>query len=128
MWNHDCGAIPVLDGGGLVVGMITDRDICMAAAYIQGRALADIPVMTAASHRVYSVKPNDRIEMAEVLMERHRIRRVPVIDIGGNLVGIIGFADLTRHVQEMSDPTSELSPERLTSAFASLNRSHELRA
>src|SRR5262245_15334249 len=32
MWEEDCGAVPVTDGGGSVIGMITDRDICIAAA------------------------------------------------------------------------------------------------
>ena len=43
MWDHDCGALPVIDDSGRVLGMITDRDVCMAA-YTQGRPLAEIPV------------------------------------------------------------------------------------
>ena len=53
MWECDCGAIPVLDGNDVVCGMITDRDVAMAA-YTQGLALQEIPVRTAMSTVVHS--------------------------------------------------------------------------
>ncbi len=58
MWEHDCGAILVVDADSHVVGMITDRDICMAS-YTQGRPLWQIPVSSACSRltRVYSPTP-----------------------------------------------------------------------
>jgi CBS domain-containing protein len=39
MWESDCGCVPLVDSEGKVTGMITDRDVCMAA-YTQGRTLA----------------------------------------------------------------------------------------
>jgi CBS domain-containing protein len=92
MWEHDCGAIPVMKHCECV-GMVTDRDICMAA-YIQGKRLADIGVITAASHHVYSVRPTSAIAHVHDVMQIHRIRRLPVVDAGHNLVGIISLADI----------------------------------
>ena len=43
MWDRDCGSVPVIDAAGHVVGIVTDRDICMAA-YFQGRPLSAIPL------------------------------------------------------------------------------------
>jgi signal-transduction protein with cAMP-binding, CBS, and nucleotidyltransferase domain len=125
MWDEDCGAIPVLDDKGDVVAMVTDRDICIAA-YTQGRTLSEIPVMTAASHRVHWVRPDDCIETAEILMRRYRIRRLPVLDFGGNLVGLLAFADIVRRQRGSSDPNDELSPEIVASTFAILDRPQEL--
>jgi CBS domain-containing protein len=102
MWDQDLGALPVLDKGGHAVAMLTDRDVCMAA-YTQGRPLRDIPIVSAASHGIYSVGPDDPVEQAEFVMKMHRVRRVPVLDPGGNLVGMIGISDLIHHVHAWRD-------------------------
>lgn len=96
MWEHDCGIVPVVDDGGVVVGMITDRDICMAA-YLQGRTLSEIPVGIAASHVVYAVHPSDSPQTAEKVMQEHQVRRLAVIDDDGRLVGVLSLNDLARH-------------------------------
>ncbi len=57
MWENDCGVVPVLDGEGRVVGMITDRDICMAA-YTHGQALWQLPVSGAMAKQVHGVMEN----------------------------------------------------------------------
>ena len=98
MWNHDCGALPVVtnhDGAARVVGMLTDRDICMAA-YTQGRALRDIGVTTAMSQRLCSCRPTDAVGVAFRIMETNQIRRLPVLDAEERLVGLISLADLGR--------------------------------
>ena len=53
MWDYDCGTLPVVDDAGHVVGMLTDRDIAMAAA-TQGRHAGEIPVRDVISGTVYS--------------------------------------------------------------------------
>jgi CBS domain-containing protein len=95
MWEADCGAVPVVDDGGKAVGMITDRDICMAA-YTQGRPLWQLPVGLAASRTVFCARERDSIEAVEATMRAHRIRRVPVVDDGGRPVGIVSLNDLAR--------------------------------
>src|SRR5690606_8688971 len=87
MWEHDCGAVTVLGPGDAVVGIITDRDLCMAA-YLQGRPLAEIPVRSAMSREVVACAPSDSIESVESLMQRRQVRRVPVIDERGHPVGM----------------------------------------
>src|SRR5277367_3497637 len=95
MWDYECGALPVLDEHGDPVGMITDRDICMAA-YTQGKTLHEILVQTAASHRLASVRPQDSLEHALWTMRTYCVRRLPVIDSGRNLIGIISLVDIAR--------------------------------
>jgi CBS domain-containing protein len=96
MWDNDCGVLPVLDADNRVVGMITDRDICMAA-YTQGRPLWQIPVSSAMAHQVHDVRESDPVEVVETLMRRVRVRRVPVLDGHGRVKGILSMNDLARH-------------------------------
>jgi len=98
MWEHDCGVVPVVapsDGGEHVVGMLTDRDICMAA-YTQGRALTDIPIASAMSKHVFSCRPSDDIAVAIKVMEANQVRRLPVADEQERLVGLLSLSDLAR--------------------------------
>jgi CBS domain-containing protein len=95
MWDHDVGCLPVIDDQGHVAGMITDRDVCMAA-YTQGDALRAIPVTTAMAKRVFSCRDVDEIAAVETTMREHQIRRIPVIDDQGHPVGIVSLNDLAR--------------------------------
>jgi CBS domain-containing protein len=96
MWETDCGIVPVVDDDNRVIAMITDRDICMAA-YTQGRPLRQIAVSSAMSKQLHGVRENDALETVEGMMRRSRIRRVPVLDAGGHLKGILSINDLARH-------------------------------
>jgi len=95
MWEQDCGCAPVVapDGSARVVGMITDRDICMAA-YTQGALLRDLRVGDAMSHKVIGCQAGDSIGDAEAIMAEARVRRLPVLDDGGQLQGLISLADI----------------------------------
>src|SRR5207245_173206 len=64
MWDHDCGGLPVVDDRGVPLGMVTDRDICMAA-YTRGVPLKDIPIQSVMSRHLYSCRVDDPIETAE---------------------------------------------------------------
>ena len=93
MWDGDCGAIPVMDHNGKAIGMITDRDICMAT-YTQGLPPQAIAVKTAMSRELVACAPTDTVAQAERLMRDHKIRRLPVIDEHGDLVGLLSLNDL----------------------------------
>jgi CBS domain-containing protein len=95
MWDHDIGALPVVDANNQVVAMITDRDICMAA-YTRGSLLADMLVRDVMSRGVATCYDHmsDR-EVANVMAER-QVRRIPVIDGKRNLVGMVSLNDLAR--------------------------------
>lgn len=99
MWNHDIGAVPVVDSERRVVGMITDRDVCMAA-YTQGKCLADIPVAGVMSTKVVAVGPDDTLASAERMMREAQVRRLPVIDREGRLIGMVSQNDLLREAAE----------------------------
>jgi len=94
MWDNDCGCVPVVDEQDRCVGVITDRDICMAA-YTQGQRLSDIQVRAAMSGACHTAGPHDAVASAERAMQEHEVRRLPVIDQDGHLVGIVSLADIT---------------------------------
>jgi CBS domain-containing protein len=93
MWDHDIGALPVVDDHGRVMGMITDRDICMAA-YIRGQPLAEVYVGDVMSTDVVTCfeHASDR-ELAR-MMSGGQVRRIPVIDSDHRLAGIVSLNDL----------------------------------
>ena len=99
MWEHDVGAVPVVDQQGMVVGMITDRDCCMAA-YTQGRRLDEIVVRSAMSTKVQTCAPGDTLETVTQMMKRAQVRRVPVVDKKNKLVGMISLCDLSRAAEK----------------------------
>ena len=98
MWNGDCGFIPVLGEENRVVGVLTDRDICMAG-YLQGRPLAEIQVASVMSKDIVSCRPSDTIAEAELTMGKSQVRRLPVIDASGALVGVVSLNDLARELE-----------------------------
>jgi CBS domain-containing protein len=126
MWEHDCGAIPIVDGRGHVIGMVTDRDICMAA-HFQGKALNEVPVTVTGCARIHSVGPDASIAYACEVMKTHRVRRLPVLDRGGNLVGILSLADIVRHSRRSQDPQDDLDVERVGSTLTEVYRPHASR-
>jgi len=108
MWEHDVGAVPVLDANGKLVGIVTDRDLCMCA-YFTGEPLAAVPVEHAMSKVVYRIEPAQTLEKAEELMRSKRIRRLPVIE-GDTLVGMISVGDIARAAQtRKAVPASEVN-------------------
>jgi len=96
MWDDDCGAVPVLDEQRRVVGMITDRDICIAAA-TRSTSPANIRVHEIMSERVRACHPHDDVRAALKAMGEQRVRRLPIVDEQQRLVGIISLNDLVLH-------------------------------
>ena len=70
MWENDCGCVPIVDSQGRLVGIVTDRDICMAA-YTQGVPLEAIPLERVMAARVISCSRTDDLETAHRLMRKH---------------------------------------------------------
>ena len=94
MQQGDCGVLPVVSSSGEVVGMITDRDICMAAA-IKHCDVASIRVSEVISGNVYACSPDAEIDTACSIMRQKRVRRLPVVTAEeGKLVGILSINDL----------------------------------
>jgi CBS domain-containing protein len=96
MWRRDCGIVPVVKPDTHeVAGVITDRDICMAAAS-RGLALPHIAASQAMSQSVRACLPDDEISEALDMMKHFKVRRLPVIDAHGYLQGVISMSDITR--------------------------------
>jgi CBS domain-containing protein len=96
MWDHDCGAIAVLDDSGALAGIVTDRDICMAT-FTKGRAPQSIGVAEIMARQITTCLPSDTVSTAEALMRNRQIRRLPVVDVEGHLVGILSLSDVARY-------------------------------
>lgn len=95
MWEFDCGVVPVVDDRGRIAGVVTDRDICMAA-YTQGKPLHTIPVTSAMARNVVTVNSGESVETAEHLMGEAKVRRLPVVDGESQIVGVVSMNDLAR--------------------------------
>ena len=93
MWEQDCGFVPVTDGLGRLVGVVTDRDACMAS-YTQGKSLLAIPVSAAMASRVVTLRPADAPARAHELLRTHHLRRLPVVDADNRVVGVLSLKDL----------------------------------
>jgi len=126
MRQHDCGCLPVNDGnGGQVVGVVTDRDI-VTRAIAAGRN-GDSTVQDVMTRDVACCGPDDDIDSVERIMSERQVRRVPIVDRQGRLVGIVAQADLARAtngegtisekdlaevVESVSQPSPSPSPAR----------------
>jgi CBS domain-containing protein len=127
MWENDCGVVPVVDRDGHLKGIITDRDICMAA-YTQGQPLSQIHVSDAMAKEVHAVRDTDPVHVAEELMRRVRVRRVPVLDAEGRLSGILSMGDLARYLRHYSSfgrKSDGVSGDSLARTLGSICERHE---
>lgn len=99
MWERDCGVLPVLNHSYQVVGILTDRDICMALATRDQRAsrLCASDVM---SSPVFQIHTGATTAKALKTMRDHKVRRLPVVDEQGVLEGILSINDLILAAKE----------------------------
>jgi CBS domain-containing protein len=95
MWEFDCGLVLAVGDNGRLAGVVTDRDICLAA-YMHRKPLHHIPLAKTMVKQVISVHPGDDVQSASQLMSDNRLRRLPVIDDAGHPVGVISVDDLVR--------------------------------
>ena len=95
MKTRDCGFLPVVDTHGLVVGVITDRDVAIAAAS-KHRPLARISAGEAMSRHVFSCFATEHVKTALEMMAKHRVRRLPVLTRTGHLEGVLSIDDVVQ--------------------------------
>lgn len=93
MLEAGCGSVPVIDDADEVIGMITDRDICIAVSRWDERP-SQITVREAMSADVYTCRPDDDVQDALRVMRNHRVRRLPVVDVRNRLEGILSIDDV----------------------------------
>lgn len=99
MWRRDCGVVPVVEEGGQVVGVITDRDICMALS-LRGQRAAEVRVAEVMARGVETCTPVDDLGEALEAMARRQVRRLPVVDSRGRLVGLLSLNDVIRRTRK----------------------------
>jgi len=92
MWEGDCGVLPVVNGRTLK-GVVTDRDLFMALATRDAKA-SQLTVGEVAQTHLVTCSPRDDVHQALGKMKSHRVRRLPVVDGEGTLVGIVSMNDL----------------------------------
>jgi CBS domain-containing protein len=126
MWEHDCGVVPVVgegNGTARLVGMLTDRDICMAA-YTQGATLRDIPAARAMARQVFSCRPTDSLAVALRIMRTNQVHRLPVVDADDRVVGILSLADVAREARyEHCADTTQVSDMAVAEALEAISTS-----
>ena len=112
MVECDCGEIPVVDSKRTLrpAGVVTDRDIvvrCVAA----GKNPLEAEAEDCMSSPVVTVTPDADLEEVADLMEKHQLRRIPVVDEAGALCGIVAQADIARHAppREVAEVVREVS-------------------
>jgi CBS domain-containing protein len=93
MSNRDCGIVPVLDAQQKLLGVVTDRDVCLAVA-IRFRSPDELPVSEVMTTKVYTCSPDDDARAVLSLMKNHAVRRLPVVTADGRLAGLISLDDL----------------------------------
>lgn len=104
MWEYDCGALPVVDGEGRVVGMITDRDVCLAVG-TNDRRPSEMKVAEVIGKEVWACEEGDNVRGALDVMEQKKVRRLPVVDEENRLVGIISMNDIVLNAIEKIERT-----------------------
>lgn len=94
MWNSDCGSVPIVDEQNKLIGIITDRDIAIGAA-LKHKALWEVSACEVTGDRpVFTCHPDDDIHTALAIMQRNKIRRLPIVNDAGELQGILSIGDV----------------------------------
>ena len=94
MRDEDVGIAPIVEGDRLV-GVLTDRDIAVRVV-AEGRDPEQVKVTEVASRDVVTLDPQQDLDEALRLMARHQVRRLPVVEEDGRLVGVVAQADVAQ--------------------------------
>lgn len=99
MWENNCGALPVLNRGDRVVGLITDRDICIALT-TRNLLASEVKVDEVISKKLYACSLDDGVEKAIEVMLSAKVRRLPVLDRDSHLRGMITLSDILIRMED----------------------------
>ena len=98
MWDGDCGMVPIVNDEGRIKGVITDRDICIAAA-TRSMSPASLHAREVMSQNVSACVATDDVREALAMLKDRRIRRLPVVDDQDRLVGVVSLNDLVMRAE-----------------------------
>jgi CBS domain-containing protein len=99
MRKNNCGFLPVVGDGGNVIGVVTDRDICIALG-TRNRKPSDLRVWDVMPHKLFTCMEGDDVHCALKTLRGAKIRRLPVVDRDGSLVGVLSIDDIVLHARE----------------------------
>jgi CBS-domain-containing membrane protein len=99
LWRNNCGTLPVLDSGGKLLGVITDRDMCIAMGTRNWKP-SDLVIRDVAMKPVFTCGPTDDVHEALNTMRKHQVRRVPVVGEDGKLAGILCLDEIVLHAEK----------------------------
>lgn len=99
MWKNGCGFLPVVGEGGNVIGVVTDRDISIALG-TRNRRPSELLVKEVMGPRLFTCTAEDSIHCALKTMRIEKIRRLPVVDQEGTLVGVLSIDDIVLKANE----------------------------
>jgi CBS domain-containing protein len=111
MRSRDCGCVVVTDEAARPRAIVTDRDICLCALRTL-RPLQMLHVSDAMSTNVITCRPGDSVSKAEAVMSQNRVRRLPVVESDGQLVGILSLDDIAREAAKERDLFSKPVPAK----------------
>lgn len=112
MQSEDVGIIPVVEAGGTnLLGVVTDRDIALRVVG-EGKDAKTTKVSDVMSKGVSTCKQDDSVDDVMDLMGKEQLRRVPIVDERGALVGIVAQADVVREAK--SDKKAERTVEKIS--------------
>ncbi len=113
LWVHNCGMLPVVDSDKKLIGIVTDRDLCIALG-TRNQLPGTLRVGEVATSPVFTCKPDDDIHEALGTMAEHQVHRLPVVDDNGVPRGVLSMDDLLLHAdQNKWEGCCELSSEEI---------------
>lgn len=116
LWTAGCGALPVVDAGKKVIGIVTDRDICIALG-TRNRRASDVAIGDVMTADVVTCHADDDIHDALHAMRARKVRRLPVVDGEGKLEGMLTASDVLVHARHNDGSRPELSYENIVNAL-----------
>jgi CBS domain-containing protein len=117
LWERNCGILPIVDAKQKVIGVVTDRDLCVALG-TRNRLPGQITVGEVATGEVHSCRGQDDIHAALQTMAKMRVRRLPVVNEEGILEGILSMDNVVLHTESATRGRKpELSDEDVVNAL-----------
>lgn len=128
LWEADCGSLPVVDADRKVLGVITDRDICLALC-TRGSRASEVHVREVMSRRVIVCRADDPVSAAMTMMRKHQVRRLPVVDMDGRIEGMLSVHDILREADPYKGSgDADLKPDKAVLLMTAIGESPDLKA
>ena len=125
MWENDCGVLPVVNEENQVIGLLTDRDICMAVV-TQNQLASKLNAGQVISGKVYGCAEEEEIGNAIKVMKDMQVRRIPVIAKNGTLQGILSLSDLALKADPKPDQgNGDFSYEDVLKVLKAVSETHK---